>query len=371
MFGDIYRDLKVLVTGHTGFKGGWLSEWLLLLGAKVSGYALDPPTKPSLFDELGLSSRMDDNRCDVLDAAALAAWIRREQPDLVFHLAAQSLVRTSYAEPVATFATNALGTVHVLDAVRQSRRPCPVVVITTDKCYHNREWVHGYREEDRLGGHDPYSASKACAEIIVSSYQHAFGGTPGFGICSARAGNVIGGGDWAENRVVPDCMRALSKNESIAIRNPAQTRPWQHVLEPLGGYLWLGALQLQPRLLGNGAACAFRSAFNFGPRIEANRPVRDLVDEVLKSWPGQWHQAAQASTLHEAGLLNLAIDKACHLLRWEPVWDFASAVHHTTAWYRSHFASPGSEAALVRGDIHRYVNDAARAGLSWAVCKPV
>jgi CDP-glucose 4,6-dehydratase len=367
MFGGAYQGLKVLVTGHTGFKGAWLCEWLLRLGAQVSGYALAPPTQPSLYDELRLAERLDDNRHDVLDAAQLSAWIRREQPDLVFHLAAQSLVCASYESPAATFAVNALGTVNVLDAVRLSARPCPVVIITTDKCYQNREWLHGYREEDRLGGHDPYSASKACAELVVASFQCSFGSVAGFDICSARAGNVIGGGDWADHRVVPDCMRALSKNESILIRNPAQTRPWQHVLEPLSGYLWLGALLCQPGLLGCKDNHACRGAFNFGPRIEANRPVRELVEEVLKTWAGEWHQTAQTAAPHEAGRLNLAIDKAHHVLRWEPVWDFAKAVRHTTAWYRGHFDSPGSEAFMVQEDISHYVNDAVRAGLAWAV----
>ncbi|MDB6005213.1 MAG: CDP-glucose 4,6-dehydratase [Prosthecobacter sp.] len=365
MFGDTYNGLKVLVTGHTGFKGSWLCEWLLLLGAKVSGYALDPPTSPALYDELRLAERMNDNRHDIMDAAQVAAWVQREQPDLVFHLAAQSLVRTSYDAPIATFATNALGTAHILEAVRQSDRPCPVVVITTDKCYHNKEWLYGYREEDRLGGHDPYSASKACAELIVSSYQRSFGSTPGFAVCSARAGNVIGGGDWAENRIVPDCMRALSQSAEIEIRNPAQTRPWQHVLEPLSGYLWLGALLCQPGLLAHSDSRAFQSAFNFGPRIEANRPVRELADEILKSWPGSWRHLQQASAPHEAGLLNLAIDKAHHVLSWEPVWDFSEAVSCTTAWYRTHFGAPGGEAEQVRQDILQYVSDAAQMGLRW------
>lgn len=367
MFGDTYRDLKVLVTGHTGFKGSWLSEWLLSLGAKVSGYALDPPTQPSLFDSLGLSARMKDHRADVRDLAALRAWVEAEQPDIVFHLAAQPLVRASYEVPVETFATNMLGTVDVLESVRLAQRPCPVVVITTDKCYHNHEWLHGYREEDRLGGHDPYSASKACAELVVASYQKSFANVPGFSVCSARAGNVIGGGDWAEHRIVPDCMRSLAKGESILVRNPVQTRPWQHVLEPLSGYLWLGAVLLNSSLAGHEDDRLFRSAFNFGPQVEDNRSVRDLVEEVLRHWPGRWHHEKQDQAPHEAGLLSLSIDKAWHLLRWKPVWTFEQAVAHTTRHYKDHFDSAAPAAILLVRQIQQYQADAEAQGVRWAV----
>ncbi|MFN0076491.1 MAG: CDP-glucose 4,6-dehydratase [Prosthecobacter sp.] len=365
MFGDTYRDKKILVTGHTGFKGSWLSEWLLLLGARVSGYALDPPTSPALFDTLGLSARMGDTRSDIRDAAAVSRWISAEQPDLVFHLAAQPLVRASYDAPVETFATNALGTAHLLDAVRCSPRPCPVVVITTDKCYHNNEWLHGYRESDRLGGHDPYSASKACAELIVASYQKSFASVPGFSLGTARAGNVIGGGDWAEHRIVPDCMRALARGESIPVRNPQQTRPWQHVLEPLSGYLWLGALLRHPELAKHSDNQDFRAAFNFGPQVDGNRPVKAVVEEILKHWSGAWHHLPQQSAPHEAGLLNLSIDKAYHLLQWQPAWQFEQAVQYTTEFYQAHFQLLGAAAALIPEQIRRYHADAAAIGLRW------
>ena len=363
MFGDIYRGKKVLVTGHTGFKGSWLSEWLLLLGAKVTGLAFDPPTKPALFDELGLAARLDDRRGDVANEETVAEIVKREQPAVIFHLAAQSLVRESYERPVETFSTNVMGTVSVLDAVRRSGHACSVVVVTTDKCYHNREWLHGYREEDRLGGHDPYSASKACAELVVASYQKSFGTSHNMRICSARAGNVIGGGDWAAHRIVPDSMKVLARGESVAIRNPAQTRPWQHVLEPLSGYLWLGALLDKPRLLGADDA-RFCSAFNFGPQLEANRSVRDLVEETLKHWPGSWHHEKQGAAPHEAGLLSLTIDKAWHTLRWRPAWDFQRAVKETTSWYRR--LHEGADAtSLVTDQITRYASDARAAGVAW------
>ena len=364
MFGGIYRGRKILVTGHTGFKGSWLCEWLLSLGADVCGYALAPPTEPGLFDAMKLGGRMSDRRGDIADADAVAALVKQEKPAIVFHMAAQPLVRDSYEKPVETFSANVMGTVSLLDAVRRSGHPCSVVVITTDKCYHNREWVHGYREEDRLGGHDPYSASKACAELAVACYQKSFGASDKVRICSARAGNVIGGGDWAAHRIVPDCMKALANGEEIVVRNPAQTRPWQHVLEPLSGYLWLGALLHDPGLLGASDG-RFRSAFNLGPQLEANRPVQLLVEEILKHWPGSWRQEKQVGAPHEAGLLSLTIDKAWHMLRWRPSWDFARAVAETTRWYRRHHE--GADAAeLVRGQIAAYASDAKALGVKWA-----
>jgi CDP-glucose 4,6-dehydratase len=364
MFGDIYRGRNVLVTGHTGFKGSWLCEWLLLLGAKVTGYALAPPTEPGLFDAMKLGDRVDDRRGDIADAEKIAALVKHLQPEVIFHMAAQPLVRDSYERPVETFSANVMGTVSLLDAVRRSGHACSVVVITTDKCYHNREWVHGYREEDRLGGHDPYSASKACAELAVACYQKSFGESHNVRVCSARAGNVIGGGDWAAYRIVPDSMKALARGEAIVVRNPAQTRPWQHVLEPLSGYMWLGALLHKPDLLG-ADDMRFRSAFNFGPQLEANRPVRDLVEEILKHWPGEWRHEKQVGAPHEAGLLSLTIDKVWHQLRWRPAWDFASAVAETATWYRRHHEGAGA-AGLVREQIARYAADAAALGVAWA-----
>lgn len=366
MFGGIYNGKTVLVTGHTGFKGTWLCEWLLSLGAKVVGYALQPPTKPSLFESVGLSARIEDQRADICDPAAVQKAVQRTKPDIIFHLAAQPLVRESYEKPLETFQTNILGTVHVLEAARQLERLCAVVVVTTDKCYHNREWLYGYREDDPLGGRDPYSASKACAELVVASYQASFGVEGGLIIASARAGNVIGGGDFAVDRIVPDTIGALRRGESIGVRNPNQVRPWQHVLEPLAGYLWLGAVLSSPNLLDRSDSRAFQSAFNFGPHLEANRTVRDLVDEILQIWPGSWHSAAQPGAPHEAGMLNLAIDKAIHLLGWRPVWDFARAVKETIAWYRCYDRDAGLAASILREQIGHYSDDARRMSLPWA-----
>ncbi|MCX6952807.1 MAG: CDP-glucose 4,6-dehydratase, partial [Verrucomicrobia bacterium] len=242
-FSDNYRGKRVLVTGHTGFKGSWLCEWLLALGADVTGFALDPNTTPALFNQLVLANRLKDVRGDVRDLAAVGAVVQRTQPDFIFHLAAQPLVRLSYDQPVETYATNVMGTVHVLEAARQLKSRCTVVAITTDKCYENREWVHSYREEDPMGGYDPYSSSKGAAELVVAAYRRSYFSSPGslVRLASARAGNVIGGGDWALDRIVPDCIRALQDGRAIPVRNRVATRPWQHVLEPLSGYLWLGA----------------------------------------------------------------------------------------------------------------------------------
>ena len=336
---SIYSGKRVLVTGHTGFKGAWLCEWLLGLGAEVHGLAL-PALKPSLFFALELDLRMKHIIQDVRDASALECAIRELRPDFIFHLAAQALVRVSYREPVPTFATNALGTVHLLEAVRLANLPCTIVVVTTDKCYENDAAARSFKESDQLGGHDPYSASKAAAEIIVASYRDSFfaHGTD-IALASARAGNVIGGGDWAGDRIVPDCIRALSAGKPIPVRNPAFTRPWQHVLEPLGGYLLLGAKLEEARQKKSAEEIArFAQAFNFGPEPDANRTVRELVEEVMRHWPGRWEQVQQEKHLKEAPLLSLSIDKAKETLGWHPRWNFAETVHQTVSWYRDYFA---------------------------------
>jgi len=345
---NIYAGRRVLVTGHTGFKGAWLCEWLLGLGAEVHGWAL-PPLKPSLFEALGLEKRLRHEILDITDATRVQARMAELKPEFVFHLAAQALVRQSYREPVPTFATNTLGTAHVLEAVRAGHFPCSVVVVTTDKCYANVSYVHdgaahggkarNFKESDPLGGHDPYSASKAAAELVVAAYRDSFfsHGTE-VALASARAGNVIGGGDWAEDRLVPDCIRALSAGRPVPVRNPAFTRPWQHVLEPLGGYLLLGAKLEQARQKKSAEEIArYAQAFNFGPKPDANRSVRDLVEEVLRHWPGAWEQIPQEKHLKEAPLLSLAIDKARATLGWQPRWNFAETVAQTVAWYREYF----------------------------------
>jgi len=361
-----FRNKRVFLTGHTGFKGAWLAHWLCELGAEVHGFALDPPTQPALFDQLGLARRLRDERNDIRDAAAVARSIAAAEPDFVFHLAAQSLVRHSYAEPVATYEVNVLGTIHVLQALRSLTKPCAAVFVTTDKCYENREWLHGYREEDPLGGHDPYSSSKAAAEIAIASFRRSFFNPHPVKIASARAGNVIGGGDWALDRIVPDCIRAVQRDASIPIRNKLATRPWQHVLEPLSGYLWLAAC-LADSQLARVPSAPLASAFNFGPSHEANRTVSELVAEVLKHWPGRWEDQSDPGAVHEAHLLQLATDKANALLGWEPVWKFPKAIEQTVQWYREAMSHPTAIPALTSRQIQLYAADAATSGLPWAL----
>lgn len=352
-----FSGRKVAVTGHTGFKGAWLCEWLLGLGAEVTGFSLaELPTRPCLFEQLGLASRMRDTRGDVRDAEAVRAWLQGERPDFVFHLAAQPLVRLSYRQPVATWETNVLGTIHVLEGLRALAGPCVAVLITTDKVYENREWVHGYREPDPLGGHDPYSSSKAAAEIAIASWRRSFFEVGGSGILvgSARAGNVIGGGDWAEDRIVPDLVRAVQAGQPVPVRNKTSTRPWQHVLEPLSGYLGLAARLSAGTSGGDGAGlAALCSAFNFGPHLESNRTVKDLVEEALKHWPGRWEDRSDPRAPHEAGKLNLVWDKAHHVLGWAPRWGFAETVEKTVTWYRE-VGQGGDPAALTRRQIAEY-----------------
>jgi CDP-glucose 4,6-dehydratase len=359
----------VLVTGHTGFKGAWLSQWLLDLGATVSGIALPPNTAPSLFQQLGLESRLDHHIQDIRNPGSVAALIRDLRPDFVFHLAAQPLVRLSYEQPVETWEANVLGTIHVLEALRLLDHPCAAVFVTTDKCYENREWLHAYRESDPLGGHDPYSSSKAATEIAISAWRRSFFPAAGqVKIASARAGNVIGGGDWALDRIVPDAMRALERGETIPVRNKTATRPWQHVLEPLGGYLWLAALLAHPALFGPAAPdpAEFRAAFNFGPRLESNRTVARLIEEILKHRTGQWEDRSNPNAPHEASLLNLSIEKAFHLLHWRPVWDFEETIARTVDWYTRVEQSADTPLALTTAQIADYTTAARTAGLAWA-----
>jgi CDP-glucose 4,6-dehydratase len=344
-----YSGRRVVVTGHTGFKGSWLTLWLRELGADVTGLALPPDTQPALFDLLAIREQCRHIEADVRDAEATARVIREAQPDFVFHLAAQSLVRKSYAEPLSTVATNVVGTATVLDAVRSARGPCAVVVVTSDKCYENRDGAWGYREDDALGGQDVYSASKAAAEIITASYRRSFFPPARIrehrvAVASARAGNVIGGGDWADDRIVPDAVRALSRGAAVPVRNPGAVRPWQHVLEPLGGYLLLGA-RLAPT--GSGAPEGYCEAWNFGPAAASNRSVEDLVRAAIREWgEGRWESRVDASAPHEARTLRLAADKARDALGWAPTWGFADTVARTVEWYRLH-ASGGSQADLL------------------------
>lgn len=368
MFGGLFENKTVWLSGHTGFKGSWLATWLLHLGARVHGFALEPSTSPSLFEQLGLASRIQHEIDDIREAKAVAQSIHALNPDFVFHLAAQPLVRLSYQEPVTTFATNLMGTVHVLEAVRSLPKPCAAVFVTTDKCYHNREWLYAYREEDPLGGHDPYSSSKAAAEIAIAAYRQSFCNphtNPAIKIASARAGNVIGGGDWVADRIVPDAIRALGRGEPVPVRNKNATRPWQHVLEPLSGYLWLAALLADPSLRPEINPVEFQGPFNFGPNLESNRMVQQLIEEVLKHLPGKWVDRQDPAAVHEAGLLNLARDKADHLLGWRPVWNFEETVAATVHWYQA-IAAGGNPATLTVEQIRTYSEHASTRGVEWS-----
>jgi CDP-glucose 4,6-dehydratase len=361
---EAYQGRRVFVTGHTGFKGSWLCQWLLAMGAEVMGYAFDPQPHEVLFSQLGLSDRLfADHRGDLSDRNALVTLLKDFQPEIILHLAAQPLVRLSYEIPVETFATNVMGTAHVLDAVRLAGNPCRVVAVTTDKCYQNREWLHAYREEDPMGGHDPYSASKGAAEIVIESYRSSFFGLDHpIKLASARAGNVIGGGDWASDRIVPDCIRALRQDEVIPVRNKIATRPWQHVLEPLSGYLWLGACLANHREEDSELA----SGFNFGPSLTSNRTVDELVQELIKHTGGSWADASDPNALHEASKLNLATDKAFHLLQWRSVWSFEETIARTAEWYLSE-ACGADPLAVTRQQINAYQSSALLKGLPWAL----
>ena len=368
MFENFYRNRRVFVTGHTGFKGSWLSEWLLLLGARPVGYSLPPQTEPALFNQLGLEHRMDHQIGDIRNRQELANAIRSAQPDVVFHLAAQPLVRRSYSEPVETFETNLLGTIHVLDALRSLSKPCSAVVVTSDKCYENREWLFGYRENDPMGGHDPYSCSKACAELATQSFRQSFftrqSSNP-VAIASARAGNVVGGGDWAQDRIMPDCVRALAQGKRIPVRNPDATRPWQHVLESLSGYLQLGRLLFPGHTSPSEDLC---TAYNFGPNVDSNRSVRSLVQKVCECWPGEWEDQSDPEAPHEAHFLSLSVDKAWHHLRWKPVWDFDTTVRETVRWYREIVESrPDAETAaeITQNQIEAFCRQAQCQNQQW------
>lgn len=332
-----YAGRRVLITGHTGFKGSWLALWLERLGAQVSGLALAPETTPSLFEAAAVGSQMVSHLADVRDAAAVARVVATSRPEIVFHLAAQPLVRRGYREPVETFATNVMGTVHVLDAVRRCPSVRAVVVVSSDKCYESRDWPWGYRETDHLGGHDPYSASKACTEIATAAWRSAYGQDAEAPlIASARAGNVIGGGDWAEDRLVPDLVRASLSGQPAFIRNPAAVRPWQHVLEPLAGYLALGA-----RLLAGDRR--FAAAWNFGPALEDMQPVSTLCEALCPALGVRW-QYDNGTHPAEAPVLRLDSSRAIQQLGWRPRWPLAQTLRATAEWYARHRAGEDARA---------------------------
>jgi CDP-glucose 4,6-dehydratase len=333
MFTDIYKGKSVLVTGDTGFKGSWLALWLHELGANVTGISLAPHTKPSHFQLASLNKRIHHIDADIRNLEKINKVFNQTKPEIVFHLAAQAMVRVSYSDPKTTFDTNVGGTVNILEAIRRCPSVRTAVVITSDKCYDNKEWVWGYRESDPLGGHDPYSASKGAVEIVSAAYRRSYfdqkGLGPHLGLATARAGNVIGGGDWAKDRIIPDCVRALAAGKPIVIRNPEATRPWQHVLDPLWGYLLLAArLQENPE--------QYSGAWNFGPQTSDQITVRKLAERFIKTWGSGTIQESQIKKApHEAHLLNLNVDKSSFKLKWHPVLDSSSAIDWTVNWYKS------------------------------------
>jgi len=362
VFSGIYRGKRTLITGHTGFKGSWLSLWLTELGADVTGVSLSPETSPNHWDLLGLP--MKDCRLDIRDSDAVQRVFLEVQPEMVFHLAAQPLVRRSYRDPLQTWSTNVMGTASVLEACRLQPSVTAVVVVTTDKCYENREWPWGYRENDPLGGHDPYSASKAATELVAASYRDAFfmsnsnfmsNSKMAPLLATARAGNVIGGGDWSQDRLIPDAVRALEKNVSLEIRSPQATRPWQHVLESLSGYLFLG----QKLLMGD--KC-FAEAWNFGPSVDGNRTVAEVLMKLQQYWKTmRWHVTEQQQ-LHEANLLYLDSAKANTQLGWSPVWNLETTLQKTAEWY----SAWQTERVISQQQLAEYMRTAIENNLQWA-----
>ena len=364
MYKNAYARKKVIVTGHTGFKGSWLSTWLLKLGAHVVGVSKDVPTIPAMFDEIGLAGRIRHHQADIRDLAAMRALINEERPDFVFHLAAQAIVSSSYADPVETLTTNVVGTMNVLEALRQADHLCVAVLITSDKCYDNVEWIWGYRETDTVGGKDVYSGSKGAAELVIKSYLHSFFKSKNnpvrLGI--GRAGNVIGGGDWAKDRIVVDCMRAWSEGRTVEIRSPSATRPWQHVLEPLSGYLTLGMSLAD-------ASDLHGEAFNFGPRAEQSRTVVELLGDLGRHWNLTRREDAYRITdnipFHEAGLLKLNCDKSLFYLKWEPNLDYAETIRIVSEWYYAYYREQREMYAFTLDQITAYERIAEERNRIW------
>ena len=365
MFGNIYKDKKVLVTGHTGFKGTWLTSWLLKLGAKVVGISKDIPTTPSMFEELKLEEKIKHYQEDIRNLSKMTQIISDEKPEFLFHLAAQPIVSTSYNNPIETISSNVMGTANILEALKTSNHKCTAIIITSDKAYDNVEQVWGYKEDDKMGGKDIYSGSKGAAELIIKSYYHSFFKKDNCNIKLAigRAGNVIGGGDWAKDRIVVDCMEAWSKNETVEIRAPKATRPWQHVLEPLSGYLNLGQVLYEDASLHG-------EAFNFGPRAEQNHTVVDLLTDLSRYWHFEDESKAYSITdnipFHEAGLLKLNCDKALFFMKWQANLEYKDTIRFTSEWYYDFYKSRDKNMLdKTLEQINEYESMAKNRGLKW------
>lgn len=361
---EIFSGKKILITGHTGFKGSWLSLWLVQKGVKLYGISRDIPTEPSLFETLGLEKEMEHILIDIRDLNSLKSEILRIEPDFIFHMAAQPIVSLSYQKPLETLTTNVIGTANVLEAVRGLQNKCVVICITSDKCYENVEWVWGYKETDMLGGKDIYSGSKGAAEIIIHSYYHSFiKKMPNIKMASVRAGNVIGGGDWAADRIVPDCMRSWSKGEKVEIRNPGATRPWQHVLEPLSGYLAIASdLWNEGNLNGE--------SYNFGPPAQNNITVMELLKKLGKSWNLDDSEDLYIQTgelkFHEAGLLKLNCDKALYDFKWQPTLDIQELIEFTGDWYYNYYRKQEDVVDFTTNQIFSYEQKAFEKKIRWA-----
>jgi CDP-glucose 4,6-dehydratase len=365
MFNNIYEGKKVLVTGNTGFKGAWLTTWFLELGADVYGISNGVPSQPSMFDVLKLEENITYYEEDIRNLSAIVKIVKEVQPDFLFHLAAQPIVKTSYVDPVDTMTSNIIGTTHLLEALRLSNHECTAVFITSDKCYDNIEWVWGYREHDALGGKDPYSASKGAAELMIKTYYHSYfkKEDSNIKVSAVRAGNVIGGGDWAANRLIPDIVRSWSKNEAVEIRSPHATRPWQHVLEPLSGYLRAGqVLYNKPELNGE--------AYNFGPTAEQSKTVLELLVEISNNWDfeegAERYNVHENPNFHEAGLLKLNCDKALHELQWKPTLAFEQTGKFTSEWYSAYYNDDKADLLkFTKQQIQEYIDAAALINNAW------
>tara|TARA_Y100000768_G_scaffold388932_1_gene388906 strand:- start:5655 stop:6752 length:1098 start_codon:yes stop_codon:yes gene_type:complete len=363
MFNNIYKNKKVLITGHTGFKGSWLCSWLIKLGAKVIGVSNCIPTSPSMYEELGLSSKINDLRYDVRDLLSLKKIINDTKPDFIFHLAAQAIVSKSYSDPIETITTNVIGSMNILESLRDYNDPCRVIIITSDKCYDNVEWIWGYKESDHMGGKDIYSGSKGAAELIIKSYFHSFfKDDHPVKVSIGRAGNVIGGGDWASDRIIVDCMKAWSKEEKVEIRSPNATRPWQHVLEPLSGYLTLGEqLYRDSNLTGE--------AFNFGPRSEQNQTVVELIKDLSEKCDFKYNKFEITDNIkfYEASLLKLNCDKALSILKWESTLYYNQTIDMISKWYNEYYNSESKKDmyTFTLSQINEYENYALESKKTW------
>lgn len=361
-FNNKFRGKKIVVIGHTGFKGSWLAAWLSMLGAEVAGFSKDIPTSPSHFELAHLDQNILDVRGDITNYGELSSFLKDFKPEIVFHLGANAIVSDCLENPQDAFFTNTIGTVNVLEAIRHLSSVKATVIVTSDKCYENVEWDYGYRENDRLGGKDPYSASKACAELAFSSYFRSYlQHLPNFKIATARAGNVIGGGDWAKSRIIPDCIRSWTKNNSVEIRNPKATRPWQHVLEPLSGYLLLAEALLDKECTFNG------DSFNFGPKAEVNKEVSALIDEMKKHWKNVDYKVEHDHVLHkkEASLLKLCCDKAQASIGWTPTLNFEETVEMTASWYKNWYENPQTVKDFTINQIKHFEELAQKRGMVW------